>query len=481
MKRAQKAIRGARTAGLARKGIAVTIRSGTYRRTSTLLFTSADSGTSTIPVVWRAHPGETVRITGGRTVAGWTIATSGNTPPGTWARIKTTGVYKANIGLTGPALMANFMGLTSPAPTAAGDPDVRGSGISSSAVPFRGDQGTGHWLPHPQLAELIYDGQMMKLARWPKRSDDPAVSGSWLKAEPGRSVTQFISGTTTAGRGWAMISSLPDVDKPWAHVVGGGYHDAVVQMTAASGTSIATATADPDGIDGSHHQGRWAAVNILEELTDAGEYWIDRTNGVVYFKPGADPTGHETVVSELAGPLVGADATAQYIVFDGFIFEATQSLLMRIAGQYITVRNSTFRNAGKRHLIGNGYAMVERSKFHDLVGSGVVLVGVDVQYMPPSGSHHATITDSEFYRVGRYAHGRVPAIVMGGGQGHVIAHNDIHDVPNMGIYMLSLGATVEYNIFQRTGLHGFDLARSTRGTTGTRTPPSATTSSATSG
>ena len=26
----------------------------------------------------------------------------------------------------------------------------------------------------------------------------------------------------------------------------------------------------------------------------------------------------------------------------------------------------------------------------------------------------------------------------------------------MGIYMLSLGATVEYNVFQRTGLHGFD-------------------------
>jgi hypothetical protein len=457
LERAQRAIRGARTAGLPRNGVAVTIRSGTYRRTSALVFTSADSGTSTIPVVWRAYPGETVRITGGRAVAGWALATSENTPAGTWARLKTTGVYKASIGLTGPALMANFMGLTSSAPTAAGDPDMRGVGISSSAVPFRGDQGVGNWLPHPQLAELIYDGQMMKLARWPKRSDDPAVATSWLEAEPGGPATRFTSGTTTAGRGWTPISGIPDIDKPWAHVVGGGYHDAVVQMTAASSTSITTATADPEGIDGNHHQGRWAALNMLEELTDVGEYWVDRTNGVVYFKPGADPTGHDTVVSELAGPLVEADTTAQHIVFDGLIFEATQSFLMRIAGKHITVRNSTFRNAGGSGvLIGGGHVVVDRSKFHDLVGSGVVLVGVDVRYMPSTGSHHVTIANSELYRVGRYAHGRVPAIVMGGGKGHVIAHNYIHDVPNMGVYMLSLGATIEYNVFQRTGLHGFD-------------------------
>jgi parallel beta helix pectate lyase-like protein len=457
LERAQRAVRGARAAGLPRNGLVVTIRSGTYRRTTPLLFSEADSGTPTGPVVWRAYPGETVRITGGRTVDGWALATSGNTPAGTWARIKTTGVYKANIGLAGHALIANFVGLTSPPATAAGDPDMRGVGISSSAVPFRGDQGLGNWLPHPRIAELIYDGQMMKLARWPKRSDDPAVATSWLKAGPGGSATQFTSGTTITGRGWAPMSGIPDVDKPWAHVVGGGYHDAVVQMTAASGTSITTATADPEGIDGRHHQGRWAALNLLEELTEIGEYWIDRTNGVVYFKPGADPTGHETVVSELPGPLVEADTTARYIVFDGLVFEATQSFLMRIAGERITVKNATFRNAGGSGiLIGNGFATVERSKFYDLVGSGVVLVGMDVRHMLATGSHHAAIANSEFYRVGRYAHGRVPAIMMGGGGGHVIAHNHIHDVPNMGIYMLSSGATIEYNVFQRTGLHGCD-------------------------
>jgi hypothetical protein len=456
LERAQTAVRAVRVAGLPTNGVAVTIRGGTYRRTSTLTLTSADSGTANSPVVWRAYPGEMVRLTGGRTVTGWTTVT--NTDPN-WFRVKTSAtLYKATIGVTGSALLANFLPLTSWAVTPAGDPAMGGIGISGSGVPFQGDQGVGNWLPHPKIAELIYDGQMMKLARWPKRSDDPAVSTSWVKATPGGS-TNFTSATDVTSRGWATISGLSSLNKPWAHIVGGGWHDDVVQMSAISGTAITIASAPRYGIDGTSNQGRWAAVNLLEELTDPGEYWIDRTAGVVYFRApgGANPASHETVVSELTVPLVWADTTAQYITFDGLTFEATQSFLMRLAGTHITVRNSTFRNAGGSGvLVGNAYTILSKSKFYDLVGSGVVLVGIDVQYMPSTGSSNATMERNEFYRVGRYAFDHVPAIMMGGGTGHHIWHNYIHDIPGIGIYMNSLGAVIDYNLFQRTGLHGFD-------------------------
>ena len=455
LERAQTAVRALKVKGLPANGVAVTIRGGTYRRTSTLTLTSADSGTSTIPVVWRAYPGETVRLTGGRTVSDWTTVTSSDP---NWSRVKASAtLYKASIGISGSALIADFLPLTAWTATAAGDPDMGGVGSSSAAVPFQGDQGVGR--PHPKIAELIYDGAMMKLARWPKRSDDPAVSTSWVKAKPGGSVTQFASGTDVTSRGWAAISGLTAVNRPWAHVVGGGYHDDVLQMTAASGTSITVASGPRDSIDGSNNQGRWAAVNLLEELTDPGEYWIDRTAGVVYFRaPGdANPAAHETVVSELTAPLLWADKTAQYITFDGLIFEATQSFLVRLAGAHLTVKDSTFRNAGGSGvLVGNAYNRVEGSRFYDLVGAGVVLVGLNVDNMPSTGSNNATISNNEIFRTGRYAFNKVPAITMGGAAGHRIQHNHIHDIPGMAIYMLSLGATIEYNIFQRTGLHGFD-------------------------
>jgi ribosomal protein S11 len=331
--RAQAAVRSLKSVGLPTGGVAVTVRGGVYRRSSTLVLTGADSGTADRPVIWRSYPGETVRITGGRSIGGWTTVTSSDP---NWSRVRTSApLYKASIGLTGSSLMANFMGLTSPSATAAGDPSTGGIGISSSAVPFEGDQGVDSWRPHPALAELTYDGQMMTLARWPKRSDDPAVPTSWLKATPGASATQFTSGADVTSRGWGDISGLSSMNKPWAHVVGGGYHDDVLQMTSASGTSIAVASGPQEGIEGSSNQGRWAAVNLLEELTEPAEYWMDRDAGVVYFRPPGDanPASHETVVSELSGPLVWADATSQYVIVDGLIFEATQSFLVRVAGQ----------------------------------------------------------------------------------------------------------------------------------------------------
>jgi hypothetical protein len=317
-------------------------------------------------------------------------------------------------------------------------------------------------VPHPKLAELIYDGQVMRLARWPKRSDDPAVATSWLHATPGPDGTHFVSGTDVTSRGWANISALPAVNQPWAHVVGNGYYDTVAQMTGAAGTAITVSAGSPAwgamqlDID---NTGRWAAVNLLEELTDQGEYWMDRAAGVVYFRPPGDvnPSTHETVVSALATPLVSTDTSAQYIIFDGLVFEATQSLMMRVAGSNITVQNSTFRNSGGNAiLVGNTSDTIAGNKIYDLVGGGVILVGSGVQYMADSGADHATVLSNEIFRVGRYAFNHVPAVTMGGGQGHLIQHNYMHDIPGISLYALSIGATIEFNVFQRTGLHGYD-------------------------
>ena len=137
LERAQTAVRGLKNAGLPASGVAVTLRGGVYARSSPLLLTSADSGTAGSPVIWRSYPGETVRITGGREVGGWTTVTSGDS---NWSRVRTGAtLYRASIGLAGSALMSNFMDSTSWTSTAAGDPDMGGVGISSSAVPFQGD------------------------------------------------------------------------------------------------------------------------------------------------------------------------------------------------------------------------------------------------------------------------------------------------------------------------------------------------------
>lgn len=55
----------------------VNIKGGTYRLTSPLTFTSADSGAEEAPVVYQAASGETVVISGAEQVVGWTLHDAG--------------------------------------------------------------------------------------------------------------------------------------------------------------------------------------------------------------------------------------------------------------------------------------------------------------------------------------------------------------------------------------------------------------------
>src|SRR5438132_5767057 len=76
--RAQTAVRtilknpGSRTAP-----IVVMVRKGTYYQSGPLSFTSADSGTSVLSVIWQNFPTETPVISGGMRIKNWTLV-SGN-------------------------------------------------------------------------------------------------------------------------------------------------------------------------------------------------------------------------------------------------------------------------------------------------------------------------------------------------------------------------------------------------------------------
>jgi hypothetical protein len=66
--------------------IVVYLRGGTYTLGSTFTLTNQDSGTNSYQVIYRAYPGETPVISGGRVIAGWTLHDSGKN------------IYKANVG-----------------------------------------------------------------------------------------------------------------------------------------------------------------------------------------------------------------------------------------------------------------------------------------------------------------------------------------------------------------------------------------------
>jgi len=72
LQRARDAIRQLKkTKALPKGGVTVSVRFGRYYLDQTFELTSEDSGTAEAPIVYRAMPGERVRVIGGRQVAGW--------------------------------------------------------------------------------------------------------------------------------------------------------------------------------------------------------------------------------------------------------------------------------------------------------------------------------------------------------------------------------------------------------------------------
>lgn len=74
----------------------VIARDGLYFLSSTLAFTSADSGTARCPTTLESYPGEVAQLSGGIQVTGWVLCTTADAVCGSGAN----GVYQASIALS---------------------------------------------------------------------------------------------------------------------------------------------------------------------------------------------------------------------------------------------------------------------------------------------------------------------------------------------------------------------------------------------
>ena len=65
LERARDAVRQIKQAGPLKEPVTVCVRGGSYRISASLILAAQDSGTEAAPIVWRAAPGEEVRLCGG--------------------------------------------------------------------------------------------------------------------------------------------------------------------------------------------------------------------------------------------------------------------------------------------------------------------------------------------------------------------------------------------------------------------------------
>lgn len=212
---------------------------------------------------------------------------------------------------------------------------------------------------------------------------------------------------------------------------------------------------------------RYFIENVRELLDSPGEWYLDTTEGAVYWWPAAPAGAGTTAVApvltrlvELRGNaeagqkvsylrFIGLDfAETDYTPDDGFIAygKSIDGVFDMRAAEHCRIEGCRFRNVGKSAIFctnGNGVAIVGNEVAQGAEGG--------VYFINSSGQ----VTDNHIHDIGLiYKH--AAGISFPGSSDTLIAHNHIHHTSRWGISGLSRNSVVEYNHLHDLNLETYD-------------------------
>jgi hypothetical protein len=396
-------------------GITVWLRGGYYNQTVPFMLDDRDSGTIDKPIVYSAFSGEQVYITGARTLdPSWFSLVDATSP--VWSRLDSAAqghVYAVNLAAHG---IIDY-GTLKPG----------GFNINTIAP-----------------LELFIAGQPMTLARWPNQ-DQPLTRSISVPSS-----TQITYSGSRPER-WTLA---PEV---WFHGLWNTtYADFHLKAASINTTSKTITFASAPPVFGIGPNQPYYAYNLLEEIDEPGEYYMDRTSGILYCWPVAPLSGATIQVSMVEGSLLILGGT-EYVKLSDLTIEATRGPLLQInGGDDNTVLRCLFRNGGEYAALVSGTSNgLDQCDIVDCGEDGVILRG-GLRSSLIAGNNFAT--NCRICRVGRINWSNHPAINLDSGCGNLASHNLIDELPHSGVLFSGNNHVIEYNEIRRTCLVTSDAA-----------------------
>ena len=447
LERARDEVRKLRQDGrLTKTGATIWLRGGDYIRTNALQLTAIDSGTPDAPNIWCGCKGENVRLLGGGKLADFEPVTDA-------------------------ALLARL-------PEVARGHVLQADLSAFGSVEFGKMASRGFGRPLTAAhCELFFDGRPMTLARWPNEGAWEQIAGvpeaGATKDEHGGQIGRLEDGFLYSGdrpRQWKDTSDL------WVH----GYWswdwaNSYERVASIDFEQRLIRTAAPYGLYGFRKGQRFCFLNVLEELDQPGEWFLDQKTGVLYFWPPtplnaplplrggegregalkAQAAAPEILLSLLSQPLVNL-TDVSHVTFRSLILEATRNSAVQIhGGASNRIAGCLIRNIGNYGVTikgGTGHGVISCDIF-DTGDGGVLLDGGDRETLRPGGHF---VENCHFARQGRWSKCYVPAVLIGG-VGQRASHNLIHDHPHCAILFSGNDHLVEFNEIYHIALETGDV------------------------
>ncbi len=434
---AREAIRQKKTAGtFPVDGLTVWIHGGKYMRDQSFELTGADSGTKQAPIVYRAVPGEDVRLIGGMSIAPEQIKLVADSefrkrlPQQVADHVVEIDLVQAGIQHRGPF------------------PDLFG---------ILGSLGNGG------IVDLYFNGKRLGLARWPNEGyttmKEVLDSGDTGTKRPGTFVyrgnrpekwsTVVDKGLWVAGFWrvpWVIqtikVKNIDKENQTISHAV------AVPDGIGSKYTPVVNGTRKGDGKE------PWYVLNIPEELDLPGEWCIDFKTGKLYLYPPEEIHSDSLLISDFAQPIIKLDHTEYIQIRDVTIEGGLVESVLILGGRNNLIAGCIIRNTGGIGVViknGNENGIQSCDLYH--LGAG----GISI-----TGGDRRALSSAANFAVNNHIHhfGEVTKIVNGielSGVGNRLANNLIHDGTYIGVRYSGNNHIMEYNEIHNIGLDGGDL------------------------
>ncbi len=388
------------------QSVDVILQGGNYELKTPLELSEADSGTSEKPVLWHAAKGATVRLSAGRTVSNWRKV-SDAAVRAKWDATVRDRVWESDLkaqGITDYGEMSGGFGKSGNTGLELFIDDVpmhisrypnQGfihvtEALGESPIDVRGSKGT---------KEGIFRADDPRITRW-KDEKDARVLGYWF---------------------W-----------DWA--------DERQKIAAIDGDKI-TLSAPWHGYG--YRKGQYFyGFNLLGEIDQPGEWYLDRERGKLYVLPPTDAAPKQAMVSVL--PSVLNLKNAKNITLQGLVFEGARDNAVTLTNcENVQINACTIRNSGKwaARVDGGKNCTIRGCEITGLGDGGVNLSGGDRATLTPANH---VVENCHIYKYSRWDRTYQAGISLNG-VGCRALHNLIHDAPHQAMNLGGNDHVVEYN------------------------------------
>lgn len=401
--RARDEVRRHRAADGLPAGAVVEFQPGVYALRQPLELTAEDSGTASAPVVYRSREPGAARLLGG-------VVVSGLGP------------------VSDPALRARL-------PEGARDQvleaDLSGLGIADFGSPE----------PDGRGGEVFFDGRPLILARWPNEG---------FANVAGISAEQSFQSHGVPGSKVPVIQYEGERPERWAAepnawLNGFWFWDWAEGAQPVQAIEVGKKLITLGGKTHSYgyRKGQWFyAFNLLCELDQPGEWYIDRDRKLLFLWPPAPLREDSVVLSVL--PTCVRIQDASWISLRGLAVEAARGNAIEIrGGESVRVEACTLRNTGYRAVVVSG------GRRHAVVGCDIADTGNGAVTL--EGGDRPSLTPAEHVLENTWIqrYGRLKRTFCTGvellGVGQVARHNLIHDAPYIALWFKGNDHLVELN------------------------------------